>query len=130
MGNSLVMETLLDDRPAKDDSRILNFQKGGYVIRVGKNSFSNERLVADHPHRDCLHLHALAARGSHVIICFHGKSNPPEEVLMYAAELAIQNSHSQARTVSVSLLKNVFKPENAGVGIWKSSRVVCLEVPE
>jgi predicted ribosome quality control (RQC) complex YloA/Tae2 family protein len=129
MANALLQQ-LHDDKPGKDDRRILQYQHGGYIVMLGKNSFSNERLIADHPHKECLWMHAMAARGSHVILCLFERPEPSEEVIRYAAGLALEHSHSQARTVSVSLLRDVFKPEGSGVGIWKTSRSMSVEVPE
>lgn len=99
-------------------------------MTLGKNSFSNERIIADHPHRECLWFHAMAARGSHVILCIHLRPEPTEEVIQYAARLALEHSHSQARTVSIALLKDVFKPEGSGIGIFKTSRSMSVEVAE
>lgn len=125
-----VLAALHDDRPAKDDRRILNFQTQGYHLTLGKNSFSNERIVSDHPHRGCLWFHAMAARGAHVILCIEGLPEPSESVLQFAARLALENSTSQARTVSVSLLRDVFKPEGGRIGVWKTSRSESIEVLE
>lgn len=129
MGNA-ILEGLRNDQPSKDDRRILNFQFKGYLVILGKNSFSNERIIADHAHRECLWLHAMAARGSHVILCLHERPEPGEDVIQYAAALALEHSHSQARTVSVSLLRDVFKPDDSGVGIWKTSKSMSVEVAE
>jgi hypothetical protein len=125
-----VLAALRDDTPSKDDRRILNFQFKGYRVILGKNSFSNERIIAEHAHRECLWFHAMAARGSHVILCLYNLPEPTEDVLQYAAKLALDHSHSQARTVMVSLLRDVFKPEDAGIGIWKTSRNETVEVLE
>lgn len=100
------------------------------MIILGKNSFSNEKIINDHEHRECLWLHAMAARGSHVILCLYNRPEPPEEVLQYAARKALEHSHSQARTVSVSLLRDVFKPEGSGIGIFKTSKSISIEVDE
>lgn len=127
---SALLASLHDERPSKDDRRILNFQHEGYIVTLGKNSFSNERIIADHPHRECLWFHAMAARGSHVILCIHLRPEPTEEVIQYAARLALEHSHSQARTVSIALLKDVFKPEGSGIGIFKTSRSMSVEVAE
>src|SRR5579863_8912316 len=97
---------------------------------MGRNSYSNERIVKEHPHRDCLWLHAMAARGAHVILCTFQKLEPDTETLQQAAKLALKNSHSQARTVSISLLKDVFKPHESGIGIWKTRRAMSIEVDE
>lgn len=129
MVNTL-LSSLKSDIPSKDDRRILNFQHSGYMIILGKNSFSNEKIINDHEHRECLWLHAMAARGSHVILCLYNRPEPPEEVLQYAARKALEHSHSQARTVSVSLLRDVFKPEGSGIGIFKTSKSISIEVDE
>lgn len=128
MTSSNVLESLRSDRPHKDDSHILIFQKGGYVVTVGKNAFSNEKMISEHPHRTCVWLHATAARGSHVILCIHAKPEPEDEVLQYAASLALKHSNSEARTVSISLLHDLFKPEDASIGVWKTHRRQTIEV--
>ncbi len=131
-GVSSLLAALKNNEPVKDDRRILTFQKEGYLILLGKNSFSNDRMISDHKaaHGDCLWMHATASRGSHVILCVQDKDSPPELVLAYASSLALSHSHSEARTVSVSLLKDVFKPDEAGLGVWKTSRSYSMEVPE
>jgi predicted ribosome quality control (RQC) complex YloA/Tae2 family protein len=118
----------LQEGPTKDVWKVICFQKGGYSLIVGRNSFSNEKLVGEHPHRECLWLHAMAARGSHVILCLHEKTNPGDDVIQFAARLALKYSHSESTTVSVSLLRDVFKPDNAGPGIWKTRRPGLVEV--
>ena len=121
---------LHNDTPSKDDRRILNFQHEGYMIIVGKNSFSNERIISDHPHRECLWLHAMAARGSHVILCIHERPEPEESIIQYAAKLALKHSHSEVHTVSMALLRDMIKPERSAVGVWKPTRAVSIEVDE
>ena len=128
--SNTILEGLRDQTPAKDDRRILNFQLEGYRVLVGKNSFSNERIVAEHPHRGCLWFHAVAARGSHVILCIEGLGDPPMAVLQYAASLAKKHSHSNTTSVSVSQLRDVIKPEGSGPGIWKSRKDFIIEVDE
>lgn len=129
---SSVLASLKNNDPVKDDRRILTFQRDGYLILLGKNSFSNDRMISDHKakHFECLWMHATASRGSHVILCTNDKIEPPESVISYAAALALSHSHSEARTVSISLLKDVFKPEDAGLGVWKTARSYSMEVPE
>lgn len=130
--SSPTLESLRNADPRKDDQNILTFQTSGFLILLGRNAFSNERLIADHPHKYCLWLHAMAARGSHVVLCIHkngeGQTDPTEDVIQYAARIALENSHSQARTVSIALLSDVYKPEGSGIGVWKTSRRTCVEV--
>ena len=123
-----LIQKLHDEAPRKDDRNILTFQSEGYLILVGRNAYSNERLIADHPHRDCLWMHAMAARGSHVVLCIHDLQEPSESVLQYAMKLALDHSHSEARTVAIALLRDVFKPEGGGTGVWKASRYESREV--
>jgi predicted ribosome quality control (RQC) complex YloA/Tae2 family protein len=123
-----VLASLRNTDPKKDDENILTFQKEGYLIFVGRNAFSNEKLIADHNHKECLWMHAMAARGSHIILCLNNNPDPSEGVIQYAAEIALKNSHSQARTVCVALLKDVYKPDGGGVGVWKTSRRTTVEV--
>lgn len=125
-----VFADLRNNLPHKDDRRILNFQFKGYIVTVGKNSFSNERIISDHPHKECLWFHAMAARGSHVILCHEGRPEPPNDVILYAAGLALEHSHSQARTVTVALLRDVFKPEDGAIGVWKASHFTSVEAEE
>lgn len=124
-----VLSTLRSQVPTKDDQQILSFQFKGYLIMVGQNCYSNERLVAHHPHRDCIWMHAMAARGSHVVLCLSSNSSDPaEEILQYAAKIALKHSHSEARTVSVALLKDVQKKDGFGVGVFKPIKSMTLEV--
>lgn len=114
--------------PQKDDHNVLTFQFKTYVIQVGRNALSNERLIKDHGHPECIWLHALAARGSHVILCIHERLEPADEIIQFAAKLALDHSHSDARTVKIALIKDVFKPEGGGVGVWKTSQNTSVEV--
>lgn len=129
MPNTL-LDSLQQEGPLKDEWKVISFQKNGFTITVGRNSFSNERIVSEHPHRDCYWFHALAAPGSHVILCHQGRLKPTDDVLRYAASLALKFSHSEARSVSASVLRDVFKPDDAGLGIWKTRRPILIEVAE
>ena len=123
-----ILSSLKDESPKKDNQKILNFQNGGYVIHVGLNAFSNEHLVGDHPHRDCFWLHAMAARGSHVVLCVHNRPEPPDVVIQYAAGIALRFSKSEAKTVSIALLKDLFKPEDVSIGVWMTKKSASVEV--
>lgn len=123
-----VLASLKDDSPRKNDQDIATFQYRGYIVLVGMNAYSNEHLVADHPHKDCLWMHAMAARGSHVVLCSHSHEEPGEDVIQYAAKLALKNSHSEARTVSVAYLRDVYKPDGYGIGVFKPGKSAPLDV--
>jgi len=123
-----LMTELKSPAPRKNDRQILSFQKQGYVIQLGQNSYSNEKLVLEHPHKDCLWMHAMAAKGSHLVLCRHQKQDPSSDVLQFAAQLALKYSHSQARSVSVALLKDVSKEDHLAIGIFKVHDPMTLEV--
>ena len=126
--SNAIAQSLQQEGPTKDEWKVVNFQKEGFTIILGRNSFTNERIVAEHPHRECLWMHAMAAVGSHLILCVHDRQTPSDDVIQYACALALKFSKSEARTVSVSVLRDVFKPDNAGVGIWKTKRPILVEV--
>ena len=128
--SNVIADSVKAEGPSKDIWKVVCFQKEGFGIQVGRNAFSCEKIVSEHPHRHCLWLHAMAAVGSHVILCVDAKAAPSDSVLQYAARLALKFSHSEARTVTVSLLSDVFKPDNAGTGIWKTRRPILVEVVE
>lgn len=117
-----------DASDTKDSNNVISFHSEGFVIYVGRNAESNEKLVAEHVHRTCIWMHALAARGSHVVICLAGQAQAPDTVVQYAGQLALKNSHSEGRTVKISRLEKVFKPEGGGPGVWKTSQSTTLEI--
>jgi len=128
MPPSATMAALKNDLPRKDDQRIVTFQKSGYLIYVGMNAYSNDKLLSEHPHRDCLWMHASACRGSHLVLCVHGLSEPGDEIIQYAARLALKHSRSEASTVSVAYLRDLKKPEDGGIGVWSPQRQTSVEV--
>lgn len=105
-----------------DDTRILKIDVEGYLITVGMNDLSNERMVAEHKvlHPHCLWLHALRAVGSHLICCLDGKGQIPYEAFKAVGKIAIEYSRSRGTTVRFAPLENVFKPEGASHGIWQA----------
>lgn len=128
MPHSSILARLDEDpQPQNNPNEIQSFDFQGFIIHVGRNSYSNERLVGQHPHRRCLWLHALAARGSHVVVCLEERADCPDPVVQYAAKLAIDNSHSEGRTVKVARLEKVFKPEGGGIGVWKTLQTTTIE---
>lgn len=128
MTHSILDKLDRDASDTKDSNNVVVYRHEGFVIYVGRNAESNERMVAEHVHRSCIWMHALAARGSHVILCLEGQDKAPDTVVQFAGRLAIDNSHSEGRTIKISRLEKVFKPEGGGQGVWKTSQTTTLEI--
>ena len=126
----------LDRSISVDPNRSQHFQKfekKGYLIYVGENADANDQLVASHPHRRCLWMHAVAARGAHVVLCLDGRNDVPEEVLQYAGEITIRYSKTEGRAIKVARLEKVFKPPTDdrhpnNKGQWITDHETIIEV--
>ncbi|MFC2950166.1 Rqc2 family fibronectin-binding protein [Virgibacillus sediminis] len=88
----------------------------GTAILVGKNNKQNEYVTTKLAHRDDIWLHTKDIPGSHVII---RSSDPSEETLLEAAEIAAYFSKSQASSsvpVDYTKIRHVKKPNGAKPG--------------
>ena len=88
----------------------------GIEILVGRNNLQNDKLTLKDARKNYTWLHTKDVHGSHVII---KSENVPENVLEYAAKLAVK--HSQAKdsskvSVDYTLVKFVHKPNGAKPG--------------
>jgi predicted ribosome quality control (RQC) complex YloA/Tae2 family protein len=128
--NSLISQLDHESLPSKDDKNILAFEFNGFMIFVGRNALSNERVVKHHPHKECVWFHALGAKGSHVILCHSGsdESDFSDAAIRRAAELALKFSRSQARSVLYARLENVAKPPTGGVGVFHPTKTTQLDL--
>lgn len=85
------------------------YEMNGIEILVGKNNIQNEKLTLKESKKTYTWLHTKNVHGSHVII----KSDEvPDEVLLYAAQLAVKHSqgkNSSKIEVDYTLVKNVRK---------------------
>lgn len=92
----------------------------GYKIFIGKNNKQNDYVVSKFSSSNDLWLHTYNIPGSHVLIKMpQGVENPPDNVLLKAAKLAVY--YSQARNsakVDVSCVRRKFlkKPPGANLG--------------
>lgn len=122
-----------NDLPPKDVYAVVEKNLDGYSAFVGQNALSNERLVVEHQHRHprCLWLHVVWASGSHVVLCIEGRSQEAHQldpVIKAAGRLAIEYSKSKGNTcVRVARLRNIVKPDGAGVGIWWAKNFSTFE---
>lgn len=127
-------ETLLErlDKsalPSKDNNRVIAREFKGYLVYIGQNALSNERIISEHKHMECCWLHALGARGSHVILCHAGIQDTfTDEAIRFAGELALRFSRSKAKAVMYARLDSVRKPPGAGVGVFHPQKVVQLDL--
>lgn len=123
------IDRLDDPNTGKDDDRIIVLQKDGAVLYIGANALSNEKIIATHPHKDCLGLHAWGAKGSWVVLC-HSDANVEftDHLVQFAAETALKHSRSELRTVLYARILDLFKPENSTAGVWRSLRQEKIEL--
>lgn len=120
--------TRLDNPPGKDEDRVIVLQKGSFVVYIGCNALSNESIVKNHPHRDCLVLHAWGARGSYVILCKKDHPGFSDDMIRFAAETALKHSKSELKAVSYGYLSDLAKPENVPPGVFRWVRVAQIEL--
>lgn len=117
----------------RDESkRVLVFDFLGYSIFVGQNAMANEALVSGHKcdHPNCLWMHVIGRKGPCVVVC---KGHAPEVevdriVLRYAASRALKLSGIKTGRVLVAPLCDVYKPEQALNGIFRTWRTEFVEL--
>ena len=102
----------------------------GYPIYVGRNNRQNDELTFKLARKDDIWLHASKVHGSHVIISCGG-TNPPDDTITQAAQLAAHYSESiggQNLPVDVTPVKQVKKIPNGkpGMVIYHSYRSVIV----
>lgn len=114
--------------PAKDDDKIITLQKDGFIISIGANALSNEKVVSSHEHKDCLWFHAWGARGGHVILCNGEMREFTDEVILFAAQLALKHSRSNLSAVSYAKVGDLYKPDGAQTGVFKTRRSETIEL--
>ena len=127
--SSLMQKLHQDSLPTKDDNRMMVREFQGFMIYIGKNSQTNEKLITSHPHRDCLWVHAAGARGAHVIICRNNVTIEfTDDAIRYAGALALQYSKSNLRSVFFTLLQNVIKLPHASTGSFFPTNPSQVEI--
>jgi predicted ribosome quality control (RQC) complex YloA/Tae2 family protein len=92
----------------------------GLEIWVGKNDDSNDVLTTRLARGNDLFFHLEGSPGSHVILRTEGKSDPPSESLLDAAELAVEFSKARSATrasVHIAAVKDISKPSGAKPGL-------------
>ncbi len=102
----------------------------GYPIYVGRNNQQNDQLTFKAARKDDLWLHAQKVHGSHVIISCGG-TNPPDDTVTQAAQLAAYYSEStggQNIPVDVTPVKQVKKTPGSkpGMVIYHTYKTVIV----
>ena len=98
-------------------SEPIKYEKGGIEILVGRNNTQNDKLTFKIAKKTDMWLHTKNIHGSHVII---RSSEVPDEVLLYAAELAVKHSQAKNSTrveVDYTLVKYVHKESGSKPGM-------------
>lgn len=93
---------------------------GGLEIWVGRSDAGNDHLTMRLARGNDLFLHLDGSPGSHVILRTQGRSDPPSDALLEAAELAVHFSkHRDATRADVHVVprKNISKPRGAKPGL-------------
>lgn len=105
------------------------YSKDGIDILVGRNNLQNDKLTLKDARKNYTWLHTKDIHGSHVIV---KSENVPNNVLEYAAQLAVM--HSQAKNsskvpVDYTLVKYVHKPSGAKPGkvIYTDYKTIIID---
>lgn len=102
-----------DDLPSEP----IKYEIDGIEILVGRNNIQNDRLTFKIAKKSFMWLHTKNIHGSHVII---KSDNVPDNVLLYAAKLAVEHSqgkNSSKVEVDYTLVKYVHKEVGAKPGM-------------
>lgn len=86
---------------------------GGVIVKVGRSAKDNDDLTFHYARGNDLWLHTRDAPGSHVILPLEGGKDPPPELLLDAAHLAVWFSpvrESERADVQYARRKHVKKP--------------------
>ena len=89
------------------------------TARVGRSAEDNDTLTLRHAKPNDLWMHVRGRKGSHVVVSLERGENPPAEVLIDAAHLAVYFSDARGDEdveVSHTLRKYVQKPRGAPKG--------------
>lgn len=92
----------------------------GLEIWVGRSDEGNDLLSTRLSRGNDLFFHLEASPGSHVVLRTEGRSDPPSEAILEAAELAVHFSKHRKVTeahVTVAPIKGVSKPRGAKPGL-------------
>jgi predicted ribosome quality control (RQC) complex YloA/Tae2 family protein len=92
----------------------------GLEIWVGRSDEGNDLLSTRLARGHDLFFHLEASPGSHVVLRTEGRSDPPSEALLEAAEMAVHFSKHRKVTeanVTVAPIKGVSKPRGAKPGL-------------
>lgn len=99
--------------------RFRKFEFEGWEIYAGKNAHNNELLTFEFATKNDIWLHAAEVSGSHVIIRNIPGQKVPEQVMQYAASVAIsmsKNKHTSLGRVVYCLRKHISRVKKGNPG--------------
>jgi len=105
--------------PARLTPRVYR-SSSGLEIWVGRSDEGNDLLSTRLARGNDLFFHLEASPGSHVVLRTEGRSDPPAEAVLEAAEIAVHFSKHRKVTeahVTVAPIKGVSKPRGAKPGL-------------
>ena len=105
--------------PARLAPRVYR-SSSGLEIWVGRSDEGNDLLSTRLARGNDLFFHLEASPGSHVVLRTEGRSDPPAEAVLEAAEIAVHFSKHRKVTeahVTVAPIKGVSKPRGAKPGL-------------
>lgn len=109
-------------QPKKQDAQTEKFKrysKDGWDIYAGKSATNNEILTFEFAGKNDIWLHAADVTGSHVIIRNPSGTLVPEQVMMFAASIALalsRNKHTSLGRVVYSQRKHISRVRKGNIG--------------
>jgi len=86
----------------------------GFTLQYGRDAQSNDILTFEIANDDDVWMHAKGVPGSHVVIKVDEKL-PTEDVLNFAAQIAVKNSKSSQENFEVVYCKRKFVKKEPGM---------------
>lgn len=117
-------DKLKSTRQSKRDLYKVEYEKA--IIYIGRNSIENEKITFEIANPNDLWLHIKDVPGSHVIVkC----ENITDDIIFYAAKLAVENSKNKiSGTVDYCLKKYVKKNNKLGTGQVTYTHYKSIEI--
>jgi predicted ribosome quality control (RQC) complex YloA/Tae2 family protein len=121
-----------EDRPYEGKRVRELIAPGGWTVLFGENAEANDYLTLRVARPDDWWLHVRGGTSAHVVVPTHRQPEKvPLEVLLFAAQVAVQNSpskHSRYVAVDCTLRKHVRRPKGAKKGMVLYSHEKTLHV--
>ncbi len=114
----------VDKKKKEVDARLPYFIKyQGVTIGFGKNKEQNNYLTFKKANKSDIFLHASAYHGTHVIIF---DSDPKEDVILLASEIALILSNIDTGEVQIADVKDVKKGDSVGKALLNKYQTITI----